>query len=235
MNRRSRDFTRSKYTNAKIKGVGVMSNQRGFYPRLQTEDYDKLFKMLDDLRSRGQVPKPQEKGRLFYQPSKIRHVKGGPGNNVLAPDEDFAIEPITFPRHPDAPQSDEFFDKMFSEAYSIVLHFVIDNFGRINIKPDELGGEHPWNDINVSALFIGVVEHVEDSYPDDPKGWDSLLLDSTKRSMMIEGIIARIFMDKVFSPLLFGCTAAQSNLLNVLEQDMAENAMLDGMYISAPN
>ncbi|KAL5346282.1 hypothetical protein ACLOAV_008550 [Pseudogymnoascus australis] len=174
------------------------------------EDYDQIFQMLDKIDCRARGP------------------KRGPGNIVMAPDEDFVVRLTQFPRHADDPEPDEFFDHLFGEANKIVINFVLENFGGFDIKPGESEWKHPWNEINVSPLFIGLAEVVEDADPDDPRCWDSLLYDENKRAMMIMGMIARIFIDKIFSPLLFGCTPSQAAMLNALEEDMAENASLDG-------
>ena len=211
------------------RGLVIISNQPTNYTRLTEEDYNGIIQMLDNLDRRCQRPKPKEKGRYSHlPPDQIRHVKGGPGNIVMAPDEDFVVKLLKFPRHADDPQPDKFFDHLFSEANKIVTRFVLDNFGGFDIKPDEFGWKHPWNELNASPLFIGLAEVVEDTDPDDPRVWDSLLYDENKRTMMIMGMIARIFIDKLFSPLLFGCTANQANMLNALEKDMAENSSLDG-------
>lgn len=205
-----------------------MSNQSANLTRLVKEDYDRIFQKLDEIRRRGQRPKPP-KGRFSHlPPSQIRHVKGASWNNSMAPDEKFAVQILQFPRHADSPQSNEFFDDLFSEANKIVTGFVLNNYGGFDIKPDEFGGEHPWNEINVSSLFISLVELVEDDDPDDPRSWDSLLLVETKRNMMVMGMIARIFLDKLFSPLLFGCTPNQATMLNALENEMANNGSLEG-------
>ncbi|OBT65530.1 hypothetical protein VE03_04971 [Pseudogymnoascus sp. 23342-1-I1] len=204
--------------------------KRRFDRKLEKEDYDEIFQMIDKLDHRSRGPKRQEKGRFSHlPPSQIRHVKGGgPGNIVMAPDEDFVIRLIQFPPHADGPQLDEYFDYLFGEANNIALHFVLDNFGGFDIKPGESEWKHPWNEIDVSPLFIGLAELVEDTDPDDPRSWDSLLYDESKRAMMIMGMIARIFIDEIFSPLLFGCTPNQASMLNALEEDMAENSSLDG-------
>ncbi|KFZ15199.1 hypothetical protein V502_05719 [Pseudogymnoascus sp. VKM F-4520 (FW-2644)] len=214
--------------NEPLKGSGRKFHKT-FQGRLTEEDYNGILQMLDNLDRRCQGPKPKEKGRYSHlPPDQIRHVKGGPGNIVMAPDEDFVVKLLKFPRHADDPQPDKFFDHLFSEANKIVTSFVLDNFGGFDIKPDELEWKHPWNEMNASPLFIGLAEVVEDADPDDPRVWDSLLYDENKRTMMIMGMIARIFIDKLFSPLLFGCTANQATMLNALEKDMAENSLLDG-------
>ncbi|KFX98163.1 hypothetical protein V490_02436 [Pseudogymnoascus sp. VKM F-3557] len=200
------------------------SNETVFDPSWGPEDYDMLFKKLDDIERLVKVNQPQKKEPLSYVPIPTIHIKGSNWDTVLAPDEDFVIPLLKFPRHEDSPQSDKIFEFLFSEHYTIVDSVVVDNFGGFDIKPDELEWKHPWNEINVSPLFIGLLDLVEDAAnTDDPKGWDSLLYDSTKRSMMIVGMLARIFQDKVFSPLLFGCTENQTTMLDSLEKDMAEN------------
>ncbi|KFY47057.1 hypothetical protein V494_00191 [Pseudogymnoascus sp. VKM F-4513 (FW-928)] len=183
----------------------------------EKEDYDSVLQKLDELDRRSRRPKPQ-KQRLFphLPDSQIRHVKG------LAQDDDFVVQILQFPPHEDGPQSNEFFDHLFQEAYAIVLSFVVNNYGGFDIIPDENEWKHPWNEINVSPLFISLAELVEDVEPDDPKGWDTLLYKQSKRNMMIVGMIARIFIDEVFSPILFGCTPTQATMLNSLETDMAE-------------
>ncbi|OBT86976.1 hypothetical protein VE02_04606 [Pseudogymnoascus sp. 03VT05] len=193
------------------------------------EDQDLLQQQLDNLRRRCERPTPPKKGPYSHlPPSQIRHVKGRPGNVVMAPDEDFVVRLLEPPRHTDGPQSDEFFDHLFTEANKIVTSFVVSNFGGVNIKPNELEGKRPWNEMNVPPLFIGLVELVQDVDPDDAKGWDSLICDERKRCMIIMGMISRIFVDKVFSPLLFGCTPNQATMLNALEEDMAEKNSDDG-------
>ncbi|KFY21665.1 hypothetical protein V493_07224 [Pseudogymnoascus sp. VKM F-4281 (FW-2241)] len=197
--------------------------------KFEEEDYKRLLKKLDEIQRRGQRPKLREKGPYAHlPPDQIRHVKGGSWNRVMAPDEDFVVKLLEFPRHADDAQPDEFFDHLFKEANAIVTSFVTVNFGGIDIKPEEFGCGHPWNEINVSPLFISLAGLVADADPDDPKGWDMLLYDATERSMMIMGMIARIFIDKVFSPLLFGCTPNQDTMLNALEKEMAENPTLEG-------
>ncbi|ELR07403.1 hypothetical protein VC83_07515 [Pseudogymnoascus destructans] len=193
------------------------------------KDQDLLQQQIDDLRCRGERPKPPKKGPYSHlPPSQIRHVKGRPGNIVMAADENFVVRLLEPPRHTDGPQSDEFFDHLFTEANKITTSFVVENFGGFNIKPDELEGKRPWNEMNVSPLFVSLAELVQDVDPDDAKSWDSLLYYERKRCMMIMGIIARIFVDKVFSPLLFGCTPNQATMLNALETDMAEKNSHDG-------
>jgi hypothetical protein len=208
----------------------IMSNQPSNYTRFGKEDQDLLQQQLNDLRRRGERPKLPKKGPYSHlPPSQIRHVRGRPGNVVMASDEDFVVPLLDPPSHTDDPESDEFFDHLFTEANKIVTSFVVNNFGGFDIKPDDLEGKRPWNEMNVSPLFIGLAELVQDVDPDDPKCWDSLIYDERKRCMMIVGMIARIFVDKVFSPLLFGCTANQATMLNALETDMAEKKSHDGM------
>lgn len=212
-----------------------MFTQPTNYTRWVKEDYDQIYQMLDKIDRRARRPKHQEKGPLSHlPPSQIRHVKGGPRNIVMAPDEDFVVRLTQFPRHADDPEPDEFFDHLFGEANKIVINFVLENFGGFDIKPGQSEWKHPWNEIKVSPLFIGLAEVVEDADPDDPRCWDSLFYDENKRAMMIMGMIARIFIDKIFSPLLFGCTLSQAAMLNALEEDMAENASLDGTLDPQP-
>ena len=197
------------------------------------EDYEQLHKKIEELKQQTQGSEPQKKRRLPigaepYLSPQISHIKGGEGNKTLHPDNDFVVQLKEFRPHGDGPQPDEFFDDEFNGVYDIVTRFVEDNFGGFDINPDEVEWQHPWKEIDVTPLFIGLVERVEDADPDDPNGWDSLLHDASKRTRMIVGMIARIFTDKVFDLLLFGCTPNQEDMLNSLEKDMAENSLLDG-------
>ncbi|KFY78320.1 hypothetical protein V499_02493 [Pseudogymnoascus sp. VKM F-103] len=216
--------------NAQEKGVRIGNVPFTMLDRkFGKKDQDLLQQLINDLRHRGQRPEPAKKGPFSHlPPSQIRHVKGRLGNVVMAPDEDFVVRLLEPSRHTDGPQSDEFFDNLFTEANKIVTSFVVNNFGGFDIKPDELEGKRPWNEMNASPLFISLAELVQDVDPDDSKSWDSLLYDERKRCMMIMGMIARIFVDKVFSPLLFGCTPNQDTMLNALETDMAEKNSDDG-------
>lgn len=157
----------------------------------------------------------------------IRHFRGSDTNRILGPNDDFVVRDYQYPPHPEVPQSDEFFDDEFDGVYSIVAKFVIDHFGRFDIKPSEDTWLNPWKEVKVTPLFISLVELVEEVDP-DKRDWDSLLYDVDKRIKMIVGMIARIFSDKVFKSLLFGCSSSQNDMLEGLERTLAEDIPHDG-------
>ncbi|TLD23026.1 hypothetical protein PspLS_07458 [Pyricularia sp. CBS 133598] len=161
---------------------------------------DELITLRDEEYGIKQpLSTPQTKGSIPFQPKALGGLKGEPTQ-------------LLFARvHEEWELNDAWYSSTFMHLFTTIKYFSQRYFG-MDLPKDF----SPWKKGNFSPIFLDFVHQV--ACPDPVATWDSLLVESSKKSSLVCGVFTKALLDTVFTSLLFGASDEQMALLKTHDE-----------------